>query len=112
MTWLDFVTAALATWQAVAVWRHSSLFATRRATLQAEEGSLSELAACGWCLSIWVAWWACLWVAAADLAAVAGHPWLAFALKTPLYGLAASRLANAAHDLHERLAPRKETDGE
>jgi hypothetical protein len=55
MTLMQLVVAALATWQIVEIWHHSSLFAELRAELQAEpDGFITNLLLCPWCLSVWV----------------------------------------------------------
>jgi len=50
----DLAVAALATWQAVEVWRHSSLTAGLRARTELWEGKAGELLRCPFCLSVWV----------------------------------------------------------
>lgn len=102
------VLAALAAWQAVEVWHHGSIFATRRATVQTwpdegVRGWLKQLLTCPFCLSVWVGT-AVAAVIVADLPAGEGwHHWVWFlglgALKLFCYGLAVSRLSNLANDL-------------
>jgi hypothetical protein len=50
----ELAVAALATWQVVEIWHHSSLFAPLRARAELLEGRLSELLGCPFCLSVWV----------------------------------------------------------
>lgn len=101
--------AALAAWQAVEVWRHSAIMATRRERVRARGGFAADLLGCPYCLSVW-AGGACY--AAAHLAALhADAPWarsgwgrlgceaLRLLLMAPVGGLAASRLANLGNDL-------------
>lgn len=109
MTPFVLVLAALATWQAVEVWHHGSLFAGWRANLQAwphERGVwawLRDLLTCPFCTSVWAGF-----VTAAVLATGVpeGDAWYETAgaavlgtLKLFCYGLAISRLANLANDL-------------
>lgn len=56
----EVLVAALAVWQAVEVWRHSSLFATWRARTELWEGKAGEVLGCPFCLSNWGAAAACL----------------------------------------------------
>ncbi len=64
MTGVELVVAALATWQAVEIWRHSNLMAPLRARAELREDKLGELLGCPFCLSVWVGAAACLamWV--------------------------------------------------
>lgn len=104
MTPAELVVAALATWQAVEIWRHGELFADRRDAVEvwvdspqarglygAVDGWLKwfvgGLLLCPFCLSVWVGWLAVL--------AATGH-WTA---QLFVGGLAASRLANLGNDL-------------
>ena len=116
MTAVEFAAAVLATWQAVEIWRHSTLFAGCRAVVEcwlvrpepthpdlrghwwsgllragdvyyAARAKLAELLSCPWCLSVWVATLFAAWL-------LLGPPWSLI----PLYGLAASRGANVLSD--------------
>jgi hypothetical protein len=90
MTLTELVVAALATWQAVEVWHHGSLFADIRAKaeLRADAagfgGWLARLLLCPFCLSVWVA--------AAALTVTVLVPPVAWVL-------AAARLANLGNDV-------------
>lgn len=55
VTLVELVVAALATWQVVEVWHHSSLLAPLRARGELLEGRAGELLACPFCLTVWVA---------------------------------------------------------
>ena len=79
---LTLIVVGLATWQAVEIYRHSSLFEGWRYTLQS-----FELSNCGWCLSVWVAF----------VLAIMFHIDL---LSLFVYGLAISRVANVMHDFY------------
>ena len=90
---MDLVILTLATWQAVEIWHHSSLFAGWRSATQLWPcagfwGWLRELLNCPWCTSVWVA-----------LALTAAWLYLEDWTRLPTYALAVSRLANVANDL-------------
>lgn len=106
MTAVEFVVAALSTWQAVEVWRHSSLTADARdrlsfyldsepvgrgwllPTADAVGRWLAKLLLCPWCLSVWVG-------GAVSIALLSEH----WAPRLVVYALAASRAANLGNDL-------------
>lgn len=120
MTATQLLVAALATWQAVEVWHHSSLFTAARARWEARGGFLGDLLGCPWCLSVWVGaaaallpaagWWMRVWAerapgatpgSAADL--LCGLMWLpGGAAWLFAHALAVSRLANLGNDLTRR----------
>lgn len=52
----ELLVAALATWHAVEVWHHSSLFAGLRARVELWEGFWGKMLTCPFCLSLWMAW--------------------------------------------------------
>jgi hypothetical protein len=56
MTMSSLRACGLAACAAVDIWLEGSLFATRRAVLEARGGRLAELAACRLCLSFHAAW--------------------------------------------------------
>lgn len=117
------VVAGLATWQAVDVWRHSSLMASTRARWQLGNGFFARLLSCPYCLSIWVgialSGWLlafCLLPRGASLGA--GPVWAAayeFCVGVfaafPL-GLAGSKLANLCNDLAYRISRMPKNDRE
>jgi hypothetical protein len=84
--------AALATWQAVEIWHHSSLLATVRARVELWDNVLSRGLSCPFCLSNWVAG---LLALALTIAESRGLSWLAL----PALALAVARLANLGNDL-------------
>lgn len=96
MDGLELVLVALATWHAVEVFHHGSIFAETRGRLETESASpanrlvefVCDLLLCPFCLSLWVSTGVSAWVILA-----ASHWWL-----IPIYGLAAARLANLAND--------------
>jgi hypothetical protein len=51
----ELAIAALATWQAVEVWRHSELLAGLRARSELYDNIITRALACPFCLSVWVA---------------------------------------------------------
>jgi hypothetical protein len=93
------IVVGLATWQAVEIYRHSSLFESWRHAIEGSENLLDQLLSCGWCLSVWVA------------------TILAIAVYLPLvqffvYGLAISRLANVLHDAYRYLEEQHDNERE
>lgn len=95
----QLIVASLATWEAVEVYHHSSLFAPVRARAELIENKLGALLACPFCLSVWVAFAAVLGVGA-DASGYGFWAWLAVAaFKVFGYGLAVARVANLSNDL-------------
>ena len=86
---VHLLVAAMATWQIVEIWHHSSVMAGWRARIELYDsgfrGWLAELTACPYCLSIWVGWICTL---------VLFIPYIGVLI----WGLAASRLANLGND--------------
>jgi hypothetical protein len=119
MTVADLTVAALATWQAVEVWHHGSLFAGWRAWVEAKDGWLAELTLCPFCFSVWtaaavlLALWPDRPEGALDTSAgVALGVVLWTAARLFVYALAVSRLANVANDLtHARCRTPRPGDG-
>lgn len=91
------IVVALATWQAVEIYRHSSLFEEWRAATKPFEDTdwFFKLLGCGWCLSVWVA--AFLFIAVY----VPPFNWV-------VAGLAISRIANIFHDVYRYLETRND----
>ena len=86
------IVIALATWQAVEIWRHSTLFADWRAITETWDNKLGELLHCPWCLSVWVGMTFSLLLNFSEV-------WLfGIIIQTFIYGLAVSRLANLGND--------------
>ena len=52
---MDLVIAALATWQIVEIWHHSSIMASLRSRTEMWDNKLGELLGCPFCLSPWIA---------------------------------------------------------
>lgn len=89
---LSLFVVALATWQAVEIWRHSTLFADWRSITETWDNKLGELLSCPWCLSVWVGIVFCLLLHFSEV-------WLIGIIsQTFIYGLAVSRLANLGND--------------
>lgn len=106
------VIAMLATWQAVEVWHHGLVFASRRALCEERQGFFDRLLLCPFCLSVWVGCFVVPFLTVRPqtwLILFTNYPvWnaivavaisLAFLVQTVIAGLAASRLANLANDL-------------
>lgn len=86
------IVAALATWQIIEIWHHSSLLAPLRSRTEMWTNKLGELLVCPFCLSPWVAL-ACVICLSIPEAWLAG--WI-------VYAFAASRLANLGNDLFKK----------
>jgi hypothetical protein len=104
----ELIVAALAVWEIIEIYHHSSLFASARARVELLEGKIRTLLTCPFCMSTWVAWIlvlppmfaARLAPAEAEALALAGLGWLFLALwRWIIYGLALARLANLGNDL-------------
>ncbi len=99
MSPLAILVLALATWQAVEIWRHSTLFVGERAYWQSREDSwLGRMLSCPWCLSVWVAAVLVLWYLSTEPVSVISTVTKEL-LQLPINALAISRLANLANDL-------------
>jgi len=95
----QLIVASLATWEAVEVYHHSSLFAPVRARAETIENKLGSLLTCPFCLCVWVAFVAVLGVGS-DPSGLGFWSWLAVAaFKVFGYGLAVARVANLGNDL-------------
>jgi hypothetical protein len=88
MTLFDLFVVALAVWQLVEVFHHSDLAAELRASLEADNGLIGQIARCPWCTSVWIG----LALAFIWYTAPLWFQW-------PIFALAASRLANALNDV-------------
>lgn len=95
MTWFSLTVSALATWQVVEIWRHSSLFAAWRARLELFNNHLSNLLLCPWCLSVWVGFGFTALAVTSDVLQ-SNLPLI------PAFAFSASRLANVANDYFHR----------
>jgi len=93
----EVVMCTLIVWQAVEVYRHSSLFATVRSYMDLVTGFFGSLHRCMFCLSVWVSF----------AVVVVWRTLNGFHHENPLseivsvfgYGLAISRLSNVLNDL-------------
>ncbi len=92
MSALEFIVAALATWQIVEIWHHSLLFADWRSITEMWDNKLGELLGCPWCLSVWIGF------LCAGALHLTGFPLIGPCVTIVLYGFAASRLANLCND--------------
>lgn len=95
MTWFTLIVSAVATWQVVEIWRHSSLFADCRARLELFNNYLSNLLLCPWCLSVWVGFGFTALAVTSDLTQ-STLPLI------PAFAFSVSRLANLANDYFHR----------
>jgi len=90
---MDLIIAALATWQIVEIWHHSSLMAPLRARTEMWTGKIGQLLGCPWCLSVWVGMLCGVLLASEDAF------WLSRVGSVFVYGFAISRLANLGNDI-------------
>lgn len=113
MTLAELVIFALAVWEAVEVWHHSSLTAGWRGRAEVIEGWRGKVLTCPFCLSVWVALlvllivWAGevrLYPPSSDWAAALAGLWAVFfgLARWLVYALAVARLANVGNDLCHR----------
>jgi|GEM_PF-3768378 len=97
MSLSEVIVVALATWEIVEIWHHSSLMASWRAKVEVWDegvkGFLADLLACPFCLSVWVAFAGVLMILLPRLCW-----WLGFLPVIPC-GFAVARLANLGNDL-------------
>ena len=111
MNLIDLLIMALATWQAVEIWNHGSIFASFRARIELWNDKLGTLLLCPFCLSVWVAF-AVVAIMSASVpdfpeqgVTMWRHAWLTCvwvtmkAAKVFVIILAVSRLANLGNDL-------------
>jgi hypothetical protein len=99
MTVMTALISALAVWEIVEVWHHSSLFATRRAYLEVRGGWLADMLLCPFCLSVWVAFLV-IFILKMDVHLAQHVPrWVIDCIQLPIYGFAVARLANLFNDL-------------
>lgn len=88
---MQLIVAALAVWQIVEIWHHSTLFAACRARIELQSSLAASLLRCPWCLSVWVGLlFATLLSIDGNVSRVGGIVCL---------GFAASRLANLGNDV-------------
>lgn len=95
MTWFALTVSAIATWQVIEIWRHSSLFADFRARLELFNNYLSNLLLCPWCLSVWVGFGFTGLAVTSELLQ-SNLPLI------PAFAFSVSRLANIANDYFHR----------
>src|SRR5688572_14648553 len=88
MNMFDLLVVGLAVWQVVEIFHHSELVASDRASLEADNGLIGQVARCPWCTSVWVALALGLWWYTVPV-------WFQW----PIFALAVSRLANVLNDV-------------
>ena len=94
---LDLITAALATWQIIEIWKHSSVMADLRATTETWEGFLGDLLRCGFCMSPWVGGICIMSLMLSTLPDAWGFPGEMASISVKAFAVA--RLANLGNDL-------------
>lgn len=82
------VVAALAVWEALEIWNHSSLFARLRARVELWDHLGGDLLRCMFCLTPWV-----------SLVVLTALVWTELHLRVIAWALAVARLANLGNDL-------------
>jgi hypothetical protein len=94
----ELIVAALATWEILEIWRHSSLLASWRSITENWEGFWGDLTSCPFCMAPWTAL-VCL-VLLAPYRLLPGE-WSLLGLMPTLviYAFAVARLANLGNDL-------------
>ncbi len=90
---MNLLIAALATWQIVEIWHHSTLMAPLRARTEMWQNKLGELLSCPWCLSVWVG------LVCGVVLAFADASWASRVGSVVIHGFAISRLANLGNDV-------------
>jgi hypothetical protein len=92
MGFVELVVAALAVWEILEIWHHSSIMASWRARAELLEGKLGELLGCMFCMSPWTSAFVLLFLGWWDWP---GRPVTAFVV----WVFAVARLANLGNDL-------------
>ena len=98
---VDLLVVALATWQAVEICHHGSIFAEWRAVAETRGWFIDDLFLCPFCLSVWMA--AVMFILTnANQLKMDGFPGnIVFdAMRLPVWAFAASRLANLMNDVN------------
>jgi len=93
---LDVIIAALATWQAIEIWRHSLLFAPLRAITEMWTNKIGELLSCPFCLSPWIG------LACVVILHFSSISWLCLCFGFCVKALAVARLSNLGNDFFKQ----------
>lgn len=103
MTFVTLSIAALATWEIIEIWRHSSLMAKWRAITETWDNFFGRVLHCAFCLTPWVSWFVCLIVVVPVPAWDGTLATIAVPIVTlsqfVVLGFAVARLANIGNDL-------------
>ncbi len=94
------IIAALAVWQILEIWHHSSLMASWRDWAEQQEGWRGDLAVCMFCMSPWTASICLILLSLPELPGVLG--WLGLIPSWIISAFAVARLANLGNDLTYR----------
>lgn len=89
---MNLIVAALATWQIVEIWHHSSLMAPARSIVELWDNKLGELLRCPFCLSVWTALFCTLCLNLTEFGLTSRIT------ECVIYAFAVSRLANLGND--------------
>jgi hypothetical protein len=90
MTITELITAALAVWEAIEIWRHGEIFATKR-----EQARMRgwDVLGCAFCAAPWISLLFANWVMIGRFSQL---------MTLPIYALAVARLANLGNDITHR----------
>tara|TARA_Y100000004_G_scaffold183199_1_gene230757 strand:+ start:461 stop:790 length:330 start_codon:yes stop_codon:yes gene_type:complete len=94
---MNLIIAALATWQIVEIWHHSSLMAGPRSLVEMWDNKLGELLSCPFCLSPWVA------LICVSCLEIQEYGFAGQAAGVVIMAFAASRLANLCNDYFRKV---------
>lgn len=94
---VTIIVAALATWEIIEIWHHSSVMAPFRARVELWENFCSDLLRCPFCMAPYTAL-ACL-VGLATTSLPSGLGWLGWLPAGVIHAFAVARLANLGNDL-------------
>lgn len=90
---MNIIVAALATWQILEIWQHSSLMAPLRARTEMWVNKIGELLSCPFCLSPWVSL-----LCVVIIYDVAGYGLVGTCMANVIRAFAVARLANLGND--------------
>lgn len=98
----NLLLVALAIWELLEIWHHSTLLVRFRARVELWKGWAGSLLNCMFCLAPWAAMVLTTLLAVASELVANQHRYLGFALLLPVYALATARLSNVFNDLMHR----------
>jgi hypothetical protein len=101
---MNIVVSALAAWQIIEIWHHSTLMASPRSTVETWTGFLGRLLVCPFCLSPWVSAICLLCLALPDITSKLGLGYRLASLVASgtIHVFAVARLANLGNDVFKQ----------